>query len=100
MYFSSCRIPHRKKDWEDQGVAYMELGDLLSNNEILIVCTPTNVVVLNEAEFDKLQPANILVQACAATTFDKPTFGNSNPSSSAWTSLVVKNVGGASSLGF
>lgn len=66
--------PRRKKDWEDKGVAYMELRDLLSTNEILMICTPTNVVVLDKAAFNAIQPGSILVQACAGTPFDKPAF--------------------------
>jgi phosphoglycerate dehydrogenase-like enzyme len=66
--------PHRKKDWEDRGVAYMEIQNLLSSKEILVICTPTNVVVFGEAEIGNLQPGGILVQASGGTPFDKPAF--------------------------
>jgi phosphoglycerate dehydrogenase-like enzyme len=69
-YFS----PHRKQSWEDLGVAYLELPELLRKNEIVVVCSPTNVVVLNEAEFKAMLPGSIFVQASGGTPFDKQAF--------------------------
>ncbi|MDB5178838.1 MAG: D-isomer specific 2-hydroxyacid dehydrogenase [Patescibacteria group bacterium] len=69
-YFS----PHRKQSWEDLGVEYLEMPELLSKNEIVVVCAPTNVVVLDEAEFSAMKPGSVLVQASGGTPFNKPAF--------------------------
>ncbi|MDB5169816.1 MAG: D-isomer specific 2-hydroxyacid dehydrogenase [Candidatus Saccharibacteria bacterium] len=72
VYFS----PHRKQDWEDKGIAYLEKNELLQTSEIVMLCTPTNVEVLGEAEFTAMKAGSILVQACGGNPFDKPSFYN------------------------
>jgi phosphoglycerate dehydrogenase-like enzyme len=69
-YFS----PHRKQEWEDRGVAYQEMDQLVKNSEVLVVCSPTNVEVLHEADFNNMQPGTILVQASAGTPFSNENF--------------------------
>ncbi len=69
-YFS----PHRKQEWEDKGVTYKEKADLVADNEILVVCSPTNVRVLDKPDFDLIKPGSILMQACGGTPFDADAF--------------------------
>jgi glycerate dehydrogenase len=69
-YFS----PHHRQEWEDRGVVYQEMGQLVKNSEILVVCSPTNVEVLHEADFNNMQPGTILVQASAGTPFSNENF--------------------------
>jgi len=69
-YFSA----HRKLEWEERGLHYAELHDLLSACEIVVLSTPTNVKVLGEAEFALLKPNSVLVQASIGTPFDREAF--------------------------
>jgi phosphoglycerate dehydrogenase-like enzyme len=69
-YFSA----HRKPEWEQRGLGYAELHDLLKSSEIIVVSTPTNVKVLGGAEFALLKPNSILVQASIGTPFDREAF--------------------------
>jgi phosphoglycerate dehydrogenase-like enzyme len=69
-YFSA----HRKPDWEERGLRYAELHDLLSACEIVVISTPTNVKVLGEEEFARLKPNSILVQASIGLPFDRDAF--------------------------
>jgi len=66
--------PHRKQDWEDRGLKYLDISELTKSNEILIICSPTNVEVLGKAEFDAMPPGSILLQASAGSPFDKTAF--------------------------
>jgi len=69
-YFSA----HRKPEWEERGLRYTELHDLLTTCEIIVISTPTNLKVLGEAEFALLKPNSILVQASIGTPFDREAF--------------------------
>jgi phosphoglycerate dehydrogenase-like enzyme len=66
--------PHRKPEWEDLGVIYLEKAALLKQTEIVALCSPTNVEVLNKDDFDVMKPGSILAQACSGSPFDKPAF--------------------------
>lgn len=66
--------PHRRQEWEDQGLEYLDKGRLVALNEIVVICSPTNVEVLGEPEFKTIKPGSILVQASAGSPFDKPSF--------------------------
>jgi phosphoglycerate dehydrogenase-like enzyme len=65
---------HRKQDWEDRGLEYVEINDLVRHSEILVVCSPTNVEVLSEMEFDRIKPGSILVQASSGSPFSQKNF--------------------------
>jgi phosphoglycerate dehydrogenase-like enzyme len=69
-YFSA----HRKQDYEDKGLQYAELHELLRVCQIVIISTPTNLQVLDTDEFDLMQPNSILVQASSGTTFNRDAF--------------------------
>jgi phosphoglycerate dehydrogenase-like enzyme len=66
--------PHRKSDWEEKGVAYLDKDELLESSEIVVLCSPTNVEVLGEHEFQIMKLGSILIQACGGSPFDKPAF--------------------------
>lgn len=66
--------PHRKQDWEDKGVAYLDKDELLASSEIIVLCSPTNVEVLGKSEFKAMKLGSILVQACSGSPFDKSAF--------------------------
>jgi hypothetical protein len=70
----SYHSPHRKQDWEDRGLKYVEMNDLVCRSEILVVCSSTNVEVLSEMEFDKIKPGSILVQASSGSPFSQKDF--------------------------
>ena len=69
-YFSA----HRKQDWENKGLQYAELHELLKTCQIIIISTPTNVKVLGAEELALLLPNTILVQASLGTPFDRDAF--------------------------
>lgn len=71
-YFSA----HRKPEWEERGLQYHGLSELLSSSEIVVISTPTNVQALGKKEFSLLQPNTILVQASIGSPFDKDAFLN------------------------
>lgn len=68
--------PHRKPDWEEKGVVCREKDELLESSEIIVLCSPTNVQVLGEHEFQTIKLGSILVQACGGSPFNKPAFYN------------------------
>jgi lactate dehydrogenase-like 2-hydroxyacid dehydrogenase len=69
-YFSA----HRKPEWEERGLQYSELHDLLPACQIIVISSPTNVQVLGSAEFAMFTPGGILVQASMGTPFDRDAF--------------------------
>ncbi|MEO8863088.1 MAG: NAD(P)-dependent oxidoreductase [Candidatus Saccharimonadales bacterium] len=71
-YFS----PNRKSDWEDLGVSYLDKNDLLKQSAVTVLCSPSNVEVLNNSEFELIQPGSILIQACGGSPFSKDGFKN------------------------
>lgn len=66
--------PHRKPEWEDQGLQYLDMTELVQSNEILVACGPTNVEVLGQKEFNCTQPGSIVVQTSGGTVFDQQEF--------------------------
>ncbi len=70
----SYHSPHRKPDWEDRGLEYVEVSNLVSHSEIIAVCSPTNVEVLSKTEFDKIKPGSIVVQASSGSPFSRRNF--------------------------
>jgi phosphoglycerate dehydrogenase-like enzyme len=66
--------PHRKPEWEDKGLEYLHKQDFLMSSEIVVLCSPTNVEVLDAADFAVMHPGTILVQACSGSPFNKQAF--------------------------
>jgi phosphoglycerate dehydrogenase-like enzyme len=69
-YFSA----HRKPEWEERGLQYIKLHDLMHACQIIVISSPTNVEVLGSAEFAMFKPGGILVQASMGTPFDRDAF--------------------------
>lgn len=70
FYFS----PHRKSDWENRGVTYLEKNELLKQSIVTVLCSPTNVEVLGSPDFELMQLSSVLIQACGGSPFDKDSF--------------------------
>jgi len=66
--------PNRKQEWEDCGLGYKDLDDLLKSSDIVVLSTPTDVRVLGGSDFESLKDGSILLQACGGSPFDKPSF--------------------------
>lgn len=64
----------RKNAHEKLGVVYSELPELLRNNEIIVLCTPTNLEILNSKQFDNIKNGSILVQASMGDVFSREAF--------------------------
>lgn len=71
-YYSS----HRKTDWEERGLTFMDLNILLKNNDILVISTPTNVEVLGKPDFELIKPNSILMYLSSGEAFNKQDFIN------------------------
>jgi hypothetical protein len=67
---------HRHSDWEQRGLRYMKLPDMLAASDIAVVCSPSNRLIMAGAEFAHLRQGSILVQASAGTVLDEQSFLN------------------------
>ncbi|WP_034891768.1 NAD(P)-dependent oxidoreductase [Gillisia sp. Hel_I_29] len=71
-YFSKSR----KKDWEEKGVKYLSLEELLKTSEIISIHLPKNVQLLNEREFEVLGSGKILVNTSLGLPFNEEALKN------------------------
>jgi hypothetical protein len=71
---ASYHSPHRKSDWEERGLKYVKMDNLLGTSDIVVICSPTNVEVLNKTGFSTLKPGSILVQASSGSPFSQKNF--------------------------
>ncbi|MDR6300878.1 NAD(P)-dependent oxidoreductase [Mesonia maritima] len=69
-YFSKTR----KKVWEEKGVNYLELSELLETCEIISIHLPKNVTLLNQEEFEKFGSGKILVNTSLGLPFEEKAF--------------------------
>lgn len=53
----------RKPDQEQLGMQYLDKDELLRTCEIVIISTPSNLVAINNEEFEPIQPNTVIVQA-------------------------------------
>ena len=60
----------RKQDKENQGIRYMELQDLLKENEVIITCLNKNVILLHDAEFSLLGNKKIMMNTSIGPASD------------------------------
>lgn len=60
----------RKPDKEKQGIRYMELSDLLRENEVIITCLNKNVILLHEEEFQILGNRKIMINTSIGPASD------------------------------
>lgn len=65
---------HRKLDWEKRGLNYIDLKTLLGNNDIIAICTPTNVKVLEKPEFEIIKTNSVLIYLSSGEALDKEAF--------------------------
>ena len=65
---------HRNTDFEEKGVNYLELNQLLKTCDVIIITTPTNIKILNEKEFNSIKPSSTLVHLSAGEALDKEAF--------------------------
>lgn len=66
--------PHRKNNWEHQGIEYREKSQLLRESDVIVISSPTNVIVLDADDFRHTKPDAILVQTSSGTPFDTSAF--------------------------
>lgn len=65
---------NRKNDYESKGLVYLELPQLLQACEIITICTPTNLEILDSEAFSNVKNGSILVQASMGNVFSRPAF--------------------------
>ena len=65
-YYSRTRKPL----YEQQGIMYRELHDLLEQNEVILTCLNKNVILLHEEEFHKLGNHKLLFNTSIGPSFD------------------------------
>lgn len=69
-YFSRTR----KQEWEEKGVKYRPLHDLLEKVEIVSFHLPKNTVLLDKPEFSKLGEGKILINTSLGLPFEEAAF--------------------------
>lgn len=66
----------RKKDWEERGVKYLPLSELLQEVEIISLHLPKNTSVLGEEEFQKFGDGKVLINTSLGLPFEEEAFRN------------------------
>ena len=69
-YYSS----HRKPEWEEKGLQYVEIPELLKTNDVIVASGPSNVEVLGKDEFARIKPGSIILQASSGNVFNREAF--------------------------
>ncbi len=69
-YFSRTR----KKEWEDKGIKYLPLQELLKTTEIISFHLPKNTVLMKAAEFEKFGNGKILINTSLGLPFEEAAF--------------------------
>ncbi|WP_037321355.1 NAD(P)-dependent oxidoreductase [Salegentibacter sp. Hel_I_6] len=69
-YFSRSR----KKDWEEKGIKYLELEELLETTEIISLHLPKNIEILSEKEFKTFGSGKILINTSLGLPFEEKAF--------------------------
>ncbi|MDT0687615.1 NAD(P)-dependent oxidoreductase [Autumnicola psychrophila] len=69
-YFSRTR----KKDWEEKGVNYLELDELLKTSEMISIHLPKNIQILKKKEFEQLGSGKILINTSLGLPLDEKAF--------------------------
>lgn len=65
---------HRKSGWEEKGLNYSELPELIPQSEIIILSAPTNVEIFGKDEFALTKPNTLLVQASSGSVINREAF--------------------------
>ena len=66
----------RKLQYEEKGIGYRPLGELLENSEVLFTCLNKNVILLHEEEFQKLGNGKILFNTSIGPAFEPEDLKN------------------------
>ncbi|MDT0647354.1 NAD(P)-dependent oxidoreductase [Zunongwangia sp. F260] len=69
-YFSRTR----KKDWEDKGLKFLELKELLKTSEMISIHLPKNIQILKKKEFEQLGSGKILINTSLGLPLDEEAF--------------------------
>lgn len=81
---ASCLLPFganlyyysrtRKSEWEEKGVSYLELNDLLQTCEIISIHLPKHVKILEEKQFQQFGNGKIVVNTSIGFPFEAAAF--------------------------
>jgi phosphoglycerate dehydrogenase-like enzyme len=66
LYYSRTR----NKEWEEKGLIFTPLQDLLTESNIVSLTTPRNLNIVGKVEFDLMQPNSIFVNMAIGDVFD------------------------------
>ncbi|MDR1770147.1 MAG: dihydrofolate reductase [Hungatella sp.] len=66
----------RKPQYEEKGIGYRPLGELLESSEVVFTCLNKNVILLHEAEFRKLGNGKILFNTSIGPAFEPEDLKN------------------------
>lgn len=66
----------RKKEWEDQGLKYLPLRDLLRTVEVVSIHVPRNSICLGQEEFEQFGTGKIFVYTSLGLAFRPAAFLN------------------------
>ncbi len=69
-YYSKTRKPEQ----EYLGVSYSEKQELLKACQIIVVCTPSNLVAISKDDFELIQSNTVIVQATMGKCLDQEAF--------------------------
>lgn len=70
VYYSRTQNPV----WEEKGLIFQEIEQLLSNSDIISLCVPRNLNILGQYEFSLIKPKAVLVNTAIGTVFDMKSF--------------------------
>ncbi|WP_313578935.1 D-isomer specific 2-hydroxyacid dehydrogenase family protein [Lacrimispora sp.] len=66
----------RKPQYEEKGIGYRPLGELLESSEVVFTCLNKNVILLHEEEFRKLGNGKILFNTSIGPAFEPEDLNN------------------------
>lgn len=64
----------RKKDWENKGLVYGQLNDIIANSDIVVLTVSTDTLVMSIEQFGLLKQGTILLQASIGNVVDEQAF--------------------------
>ena len=70
IYYSK----NRKPDWENKGLVFKELNELLSTSDVISLSVPRNLNIIGKEQFVLIKPKTVLVNTAIGQVFDLPSF--------------------------
>ena len=64
----------RKPEWEAKGAQFADLDDLLKQSDVVVICSPTNLKVMNKKQFATMKPSSVLIQLSVGDVLDFNAF--------------------------